>query len=175
MWLLSKSVLFAALLFVSLGQELNQSSVTVAKCCEVDSILVEATFGVRNCRKRSELLHIDLRLSRTKWEPAFYEDGLEVIGPKTIALQIGVPKCDPHLGEFIFGVKHARRSDDEFRLLTNGSMTHRLVHSDKKVSKTVLYGRDKYCIDDLIITHNHTLNEGNLMLGNSAMYQMGSI
>lgn len=137
-------------------QENDTAAVTVSKCCEVDSILVEKSLGIRTCRKRSELLDIDLRLARTKWEPAFYEDGLEVIGPKTIVLQIGLPGCDFHNGDRLFAVSHSRKTDDELRLLTNGTMSHRLVHSEKRASDHVLYQADQYCMDDLIVTHNHT-------------------
>ena len=114
--------------------------------------------GQRTCKKRKELLHIDFVLGRTKWEPAFFQDGLEVIGPKSIVLQMGMPKCDFENGDQLFAVSHSRKSDDELRLLTNGSMSHRLVHSDhiNITSERVLYGPDKYCMDDLIVTHNHT-------------------
>ena len=132
--------------------------VTVSKCCEVDSILVESSLSVRLCKKRSELLHIDLRLARSKWEPAFYENEREVLGPKTIVLNVGVPKCNVPNGEILFGASHNRKSDDEFRLLTNGTMSHRLVHSENMASEKLLYSPQKYCMDDLIITHNHTLN-----------------
>ena len=50
------------------------------------------------------------------------------------------------------------KSDDELMLLTNGSMSHRLVHSEKKASERRLYAPDKYCMDDLIITHNFTMD-----------------
>ena len=67
----------------------NDTTVIVSKCCEINSLLVEANLGQRICKKRSELLHIDLQLARTKWEPAFFKNGVEVIGPKTVVLQIG--------------------------------------------------------------------------------------
>ena len=68
--------------------------VRVSKCCEIDFLLVESHPGLRECKKRSELLHIDLRLARSTWGPAFHENGREVLGPKSVVLQIGRPKCD---------------------------------------------------------------------------------
>ena len=37
-------------------------------------------------------------------------------------------------------------------------MSHRLVHTDhiNITSQRVFYGPDKYCMDDLIVTHNYT-------------------
>ena len=37
-------------------------------------------------------------------------------------------------------------------------MSHRLVHIDhiNITSQRVFYGPDKYCMDDLIVTHNYT-------------------
>ena len=68
--------------------------IKVSKCCEIDALLVETAPGRRDCKKRSDLLHIDLRLARSTWGPAFYENGREVLGPKSMALLTGVPKCD---------------------------------------------------------------------------------
>ena len=142
----------------------NKDPVMVSKCCEVHSILVETALGVRTCKNRSELLHIDLRLGNTKWEPPFYENGIEVIGPKSIVLKIGTPQCDFANGDIIVPVSHSRKSDDELRLLTNGTMSHRLVHSEKEASDRYFYGNDKYCMDDLIVTHNFTHHEDELIL-----------
>ena len=60
---------------------------------------METAPGRRDCKKRSDLLHIDLRLARSTWGPAFYDNGREVLGPKSMVLQTGVPKCDFE-GEF---------------------------------------------------------------------------
>jgi len=142
-----------------LGQEGQENeTVKVSKCCEVNSLLVEENLGHRTCKKRKELLHIDLQLGRTKWEPAFFQDGLEVIGPRSIVLQMGMPKCDFEAGDQLFAVSHSRKNDDELRLLTNGTMSHRLVHTDhiNITSQRVFYGPDKYCMDDIIVTHNYT-------------------
>ena len=62
-------------------------------------------------------------------------------------------------GDVLFAAMNHGRSDDELMLLTNGSMSHRLVHSEKKASDRRLYAPDKYCMDDLIITHNYTLDD----------------
>ena len=72
----------------------NDSAVKVSKCCEIDALLVETAPGRRDCKKRSDLLHIDLRLARSTWGPAFYDNGREVLGPKSMVLQTGVPKCN---------------------------------------------------------------------------------
>ena len=143
------------------GLEKNDTTVKVSKCCEVDSLLVEENLGQRTCKKRSELLHIDLTLARTKWEPAFFQNGIEVIGPRSIVLQMGIPKCNYEAGDVLFAVSHSRKTDDELRLLTNGTMSHRLVHTNhiNITSKRVLYKPDKYCMDDLIVTHEHTGKE----------------
>lgn len=77
-------------------EPLNNDSVPVkvSKCCEIDALLVETAPGRRDCKKRSDLLHIDLRLARSTWGPAFYDNGREVLGPKSMVLQTGVPKCN---------------------------------------------------------------------------------
>jgi hypothetical protein len=108
------------------NETLEQDSVTVAKCCEVDSILVESALGVRICRKRTDLLAFDLRMARSSWEPAFKDDeGREVLGPRTIVVKIGNPKCDFANGDLIFPVSHSRKTDDELMLLSNGTLSHR--------------------------------------------------
>ena len=56
------------------------------------------------------------------------------------------------------------KSDDELILLTNGTMSHRLVHSEKKASARRLYKPDKYCMDDLIINHNFTIDHNDTEL-----------
>ena len=116
------SVLLAlgSLVLIVQGRDLDQEgqeneTVKVSKCCEVNSILVEENLGHRTCKKRKELLHIDLQLGRTKWEPAFFQDGLEVIGPRSIVLKIGMPKCDFEAGDQLFAVSHSRKNDDELR------------------------------------------------------------
>ena len=113
------SILLAlgSLVLIVQGRDLDQENETVkvSKCCEVNSILVEENLGHRTCKKRKELLHIDLQLGRTKWEPAFFQDGLEVIGPKSIQLQMGMPKCDFEAGDQLFAVSHSRKNDDELR------------------------------------------------------------
>ena len=116
------SILLAlgSLVLIVQGRDLDQEgqeneTVKVSKCCEVNSILVEENLGHRTCKKRKELLHIDLQLGRTKWEPAFFQDGLEVIGPRSIVLKIGMPKCDFEAGDQLFAVSHSRKNDDELR------------------------------------------------------------
>ena len=116
------SILMAlgSLVLIVQGRDLSQEgqeneTVKVSKCCEVNSILVEENLGHRTCKKRKELLHIDLQLGRTKWEPAFFQDGLEVLGPKSIQLQMGMPKCDFEAGDQLFAVSHSRKNDDELR------------------------------------------------------------
>ena len=108
---------FGSLVLIVQGRDLDQENETVkvSKCCEVNSLLVEENLGHRTCKKRKELLHIDLQLGRTKWEPAFFQDGLEVIGPKSIQLQMGMPKCDFEAGDQLFAVSHSRKNDDELR------------------------------------------------------------
>ena len=84
-------------------------SVTVSKCCQVDEVLVETSITSRVCRKRSDLLHIDLRMARSKWEPAFYEEGREVIGPRTtIVVNVGLPDCDLR-HDILFSATSSRR------------------------------------------------------------------
>lgn len=48
-------------------------------------------------------------------------------------------------------------------LLSNGSLAHRLVHDNGDESHRVLYSPEKYCIDDMIITHNLTHSEDNVV------------
>ena len=90
----------------------DSAAVKVSKCCEIDALLVETAPGRRDCKKRSDLLHIDLRLARSTWGPAFYDNGREVLGPKSMVLQTGVPKCDFEgefkiLGKFdVHGMSH---------------------------------------------------------------------
>lgn len=135
------------------------NKVHVNKCCEVDSLLVESSLGARECRRRTELLHVDVRMARAKWEPSFHDasTGREVIGPQVYVLDIGIPRCDLKAGEHMFPVSHSRRTDDELMLLTNGTLSHQLVHErDNATSMRFLYPTAKYCIDDLIATHNFT-------------------
>ena len=108
---------FGSLVLIVQGRDLDQENETVkvSKCCEVNSLLVEENLGHRTCKKRKELLHIDLQLGRTKWEPAFFQDGIEVIGPRSIVLQMGMPKCDFEAGDQLFAVSHSRKNDDELR------------------------------------------------------------
>jgi hypothetical protein len=48
-------------------------------------------------------------------------------------------------------------------LLVNGSLTHRLVHEDGFQSELRLYDPESYCTDDLIILHNLTHSEDNVV------------
>lgn len=55
--------------------------------------------------------------------------------------------------ETAFPVMHHEHTNDQFMLLPNGSLAHKLVHGDTE-SQRRLYQPGKYCIDDLVITHN---------------------
>ena len=120
---------FGSLVLIVQGRDLDQENETVkvSKCCEVNSLLVEENLGHRTCKKRKELLHIDLQLGRTKWEPAFFQDGLEVIGPKSIQLQMGMPKCNFEAGDQLFAVSHSRKNDDELRSGSFGYVSDMVV------------------------------------------------
>ena len=47
--------------------------IRVSKCCEFDSLLIESNLGVRECRRRADVLHLNVDVSRRKWEPAFFD------------------------------------------------------------------------------------------------------
>ena len=76
--------------------------IRVSKCCEFDSLLIESNLGVRECRRRADVLHLNVDVSRRKWEPAFFdpESGDEIIGPEKYVLDIGVPNCESHESKF---------------------------------------------------------------------------
>jgi hypothetical protein len=76
--------------------------IRVSKCCEFDSLLIESNLGVRECRRRADVLHLNVDVSRRKWEPAFFdpESGDEIIGPEKYVLDIGVPACESHESKF---------------------------------------------------------------------------
>ena len=102
----------------------TDKAVVVSKCCEVHEILVETRLGVRECKKRTDLLHIDLKFRTSTWEPAFFEDGREIHGPRSIVLNEGMPKCDFDAGEVLHPVVHNQRIDHghDLKLLLNGKV-----------------------------------------------------
>jgi hypothetical protein len=67
---------------------------------------VETTLGRRECKRRADILHFDIDVSRRKWEPAFFdpETAMEIPGPAKYVLEIGVPVCETH--ETLFAVFH---------------------------------------------------------------------
>ena len=134
-------------------------TVKVTKCCELDQLVVESHPGHRACRKRTDLLHIDLKFGRTRWEPSFHDSntGQVTLGPRTYVLEFGPPACSA--GDVMFAVSHSPKTDDKLMLLENGTMSHQLVHNENMASKRVLYPPGRYCVDDLIITHNFTLGD----------------
>ena len=86
---------------------------------------------------------------------------LNILGPKSIELKYGngtngKPQCAFQKGEFAFPVFHSRKSNDDFKLLVNGTLTHRVKHGDGESSEWYQYTSPKYCLDDLLVTHNFT-------------------
>jgi len=148
-------------LAIDLGDDISKT-ITITKCCDYDEILVETSLSNRLCKKRKNLLQYGLWLARYKWEPAFQdENGKEVHGPKSIELKYGngtngKPQCAFQKGEFAFPVFHSRKSNDDFKLLVNGTLTHRVKHGDGESSEWYQYTSPKYCLDDLLVTHNFT-------------------
>ncbi len=147
--LLAASVVISLMTICVRGQEAINSTTTEAvlnktvvvnKCCELNEILVESHPGARGCRKRSDLLHIDLRLARSGWEPGFHDvnTGQVVLGPRSYVIKFGPPKCKST--DVMFAVSHSPRTDDEIMLLSNGTLAHRLVHEEiQETSERIMY------------------------------------
>ena len=135
-----------------------EAKVTVQKCCDLDSILVEVSFGIRQCQKRRNLRRVDLQVSSAKWEPSFYSSTTfkEVLGPRSFLTQIGLPECESHENMFSVYV-HDLRTDDSLRLLSNGSLSHHLEHGNETAQPRIFYPPGKYCVDDMLILSNASL------------------
>ncbi len=107
--------------------------------------------GSRACHNRS-LLPIGVS-SRARWQPVFFDPdtGTEVAQPKTFVLDEVYPKCDGE-NEVMHAVYHHEHTYDDLMLLSNGSLSHRLVHDkDDTSSRKMLYPPGKYCVDDMVI------------------------
>ena len=67
---------------------------------------VETSLGRRECKRRADILHVDIDVSRRKWEPAFFDPdtAMEIPGPEKYVLEVGIPSCLPH--EYLFAVFH---------------------------------------------------------------------
>ncbi len=134
----------------------------VSKCCPLQSVLEEYHNGNGSgiaCRRRSELL-LD------RWRQKFHDPatGTEVEGPVSyLLLDDKLPTCDKEAGEVMFPVyEHDVNTFDELLLLANGSLAHRVVHGEGLASRQVIYAPGKYCVDDMILTHNLTLEQGDV-------------
>ena len=94
--------------------------VRVQKCCEFDSLLVEVTLGRRECKRRADILHVDIDVTRRKWQPTFFDpdSGMEIPGPEKYVLEIGVPSCQPHETQFAVFHHQVRKSQLGFRIVS---------------------------------------------------------
>ena len=67
------------------------------------------------------------------------------------------------LGEISMAIYHHETTDDDMNLLKNGSLVHRLVSETGHTTDRYIYGPDKYCVDDLIIAHNETQQQDEIL------------
>jgi hypothetical protein len=120
--------------------------IRVSKCCEFDSLLIESNLGVRECRRRADVLHLNVDVSRRKWEPAFFdpESGDEIIGPEKYVLDIGVPNCESH--ESKFAVFHHQVIVLLFNFFV-AVVVVIVVVADVVIIVVVVTGPEKYVLD----------------------------
>jgi len=98
-----------------------EAMVTVNKCCQVDSLLLEVSAGVRRCQEPDE------DASNSRWQPIFFDldTGVEAERPKGYELRQAMPECDEQAGEVLWPVYHHERTSDDLMLGANGTLMHR--------------------------------------------------
>ncbi len=131
----------------------DDTKVKVSKCCAVHHVLLESKLGDKRCVHRDTADFDD----SLRWNMRFYDpDTFDALAesPASYRLLEGYPQCDESKGEAAFAAFMHEHTDDDFMLLTNGTLAHRLVHDDGTQSRLYLYEPGKYCMDQLVVAHN---------------------
>lgn len=100
-------------------------SISVAKCCEPEELLVDDT-----CTPLTET-------NETEWRPEFVEEKVNGISRSRLAkpnyqLKIGRPKCQSN--EHQWNVYHYRSGEDRLAILTSGVLRHYTADLTKRVN-----------------------------------------
>ena len=128
-------------------------TVKVSKCCPLNQIILEEKPGDRSCVDAAKIK--SGIADPPTWNETFF-DLTSDDRPESHELIQGYPTCSVDNKETVFGVYHHQHTNDDFELLANGSLSHRLLHEDGSKTADYLYPQPKYCIDAMVIAHNYS-------------------
>ncbi|XP_071744231.1 probable G-protein coupled receptor Mth-like 5 isoform X2 [Lepeophtheirus salmonis] len=124
----------------------STTPIKINKCCPLDSILYQKTLEDERICIKKKSTNEDL----TIWSPIFFD--AESVSPLEIvpnyALDEGIPDCSND--SLLVSALHHEHSIDEFKLLSNGSVSHRLSRSGSIIGKERVFHLGDYCLDEIL-------------------------